>query len=174
MATQAVLGEGPVDSDLMIVGEQPGDIEDLTGRPFVGPAGQVFDRIATQAGLDRNQAYLTNAVKHFKFSVRGKRRLHERPDTSEIEHCRWWLDAEIARVKPKLIVAMGATAALGLTGRGEGVLARAGQIEDSRAGPPVLITLHPSYLLRQRDPDKQQAGYAQLRRDLAKAVQFSG
>ncbi len=125
-ATQAALGKGPVNSGLMIVGEQPDDIEDLSGRPFVGPAGKVFDKIATQAGLDRNQSYLTNAAKRFKFALRGKRRIHERPNTSKIEHCRWWLDAEIARVKPKLIVAMGATAALSLTGRGEGVLARSG------------------------------------------------
>jgi uracil-DNA glycosylase family protein len=117
-ATQAVPGAGPVDAALMIVGEQPGDQEDLAGLPFVGPAGQLFDKVAQSAGLNRAEAFITNAVKHFKFTPRGKRRLHQRPSSSEIEHCRWWLDAERALVKPKLILALGATAAEALTGSG--------------------------------------------------------
>jgi uracil-DNA glycosylase family protein len=116
-ATQAVCGEGPPDADLMIVGEQPGDQEDLSGRPFVGPAGQLFDQIAQQAGLERSHVYVTNAVKHFKFTPQGRRRIHQRPNSSEIDHCRWWLDAEVSIVKPKLVVAMGATALESLTGR---------------------------------------------------------
>lgn len=125
-ATQAVLGEGPLDAALMIVAEQPGDVEDLCGKPLVGPAGQLFNQITAQAGLDRNQAYITNAIKHFKFTPRGKRRIHQRPDTSEIDHCRWWLDAELAQVKPRLIIAMGATAAQALTNNGTAILARRG------------------------------------------------
>ncbi|MBB5723702.1 DNA polymerase [Loktanella ponticola] len=171
-ATQAVAGEGPADADLMIVGEQPGDMEDLSGKPFVGPAGQVFDRVAGEARLDRNQAYVTNAVKHFKFTARGKRRLHQRPNTSEIQHCRWWLDAEITQVKPKLILAMGATAAQSLTGSGEGITRRRGTIEHSLTGTPVLITLHPSYLLRVRDPKTQQQAHSEFQQDLLTAVRF--
>src|SRR5690606_1466058 len=117
-ATQAVPGEGPADAALMIVGEQPGDQEDLAGRPFVGPAGRLFDAICAAAGLDRGAAYVTNAVKHFKFVPRGKRRLHQRPNSGEIAHCRWWLDHERALVRPRLILALGATAAEALTGSG--------------------------------------------------------
>ncbi|QPC87262.1 UdgX family uracil-DNA binding protein [Mesorhizobium sp. NBSH29] len=147
-ATQAVPGEGPLDAPLMIVGEQPGDEEDLSGRPFVGPAGRLFDQVAAEAGLDRHRAYITNAVKHFKYVVRGKRRLHQRPNSNEISHCRWWLDAERALLKPKLILAMGASAAEALTGSGEGILKRRGTIETTGDGTPVLLTVHPSYLLR--------------------------
>lgn len=168
-ATQAVPGEGPGDADLMIVGEQPGDLEDLGGKPLVGPAGQIFDEIAAIAGLDRQQAYVTNAVKHFKFVPRGKRRLHQRPDMSEIHHCRWWLDAEIAQVKPKLILAMGATAAESLTGKRDGILSRRGGIERTISGLPVLITLHPAYLLRLRDPQAAAQGRALFQGDLEKA-----
>lgn len=142
-ATQAVPGEGPAEADLMVVGEQPGDMEDLTGRPFVGPAGQLFDSIAAEVGLNRKAAYVTNAVKHFKFMPRGKRRIHQRPETSEIEHCRWWLDAEIAQVRPGLVLAMGATAAQSLTGDGTRILSRHGTVETRPDGLPVLITLHP-------------------------------
>ncbi|KIN63379.1 Uracil-DNA glycosylase [Sulfitobacter noctilucicola] len=151
-ATQVVPGEGPEQADLMIVGEQPGDREDLEGRPFVGPAGQMFDRLAQEAGLDRQAAYVTNAVKHFKFQVRGKRRIHASPSSDEISHCRWWLSKEIALVQPKMIVALGATAARALTGNGKGILKRAGTIEQGLDGVPVYVTLHPSALLR--PPDK--------------------
>ncbi len=171
-ATQAVPGEGPMDADLMIVGEQPGDQEDLSGRPFVGPAGQLFDQIAAQAGLDRKQAYVTNAVKHFKFTARGKRRIHQRPNTSEIDHCRWWLDAEVAQVRPKLILGMGATAAEGLTGRRDAILARRGKVETTPSGTPVLLTLHPSYLLRLPDLQAKADAAAQFRDDLQSAVRM--
>lgn len=171
-ATQAVSGEGPTEAELMIVGEQPGDMEDLSGKPFVGPAGQVFDDIAAKAGLDRRACYVTNAVKHFKFRPRGKRRLHQRPNRSEIDHCRWWLKAELAQVKPKLILAMGAVAAEALTGRGSDLMARRGQVEPAIDGQPVLITLHPSYLLRQPDPKLRAEGRALFEADLLKAAQL--
>lgn len=171
-ATQAVPGQGPHGANLMIVGEQPGDMEDLSGKPFVGPAGQLFDRIAADVRLDRGQAYVTNAVKHFKFTPRGKRRLHQRPNTSEIDHCRWWLDAEIAQVKPKLILAMGATAAQSLTGNGKGILSRQGSVETGNSGLPVLITLHPSYLLRVADPQTRDDAQTRFRTDLSQAVEM--
>ncbi len=151
-ATQAVPGEGPGDARLMIVGEQPGDQEDLTGKPFVGPAGQLFDQLAGRAGMDRAQAYVTNAVKHFKFRASGRRRIHQRPSASEIDHCRWWLEAELAQVRPKLVIAMGATAARALTGDGDRISLRRGSVETAISGQPVLITYHPSFLLRQPDP----------------------
>lgn len=168
-ATQTVFGEGPVNAELMIVGEQPGDREDLAGQPFVGPAGEVFDAEATAAGLDREQIYITNAVKHFKFVPRGKRRIHQRPDAGEVEHCRWWLDQERALVRPKLIVAMGATACASLTGSGAGLLKRRGGIEAAPDGTPVLVTIHPSYILRLPDDAARNAARADLRHDLATA-----
>jgi uracil-DNA glycosylase family protein len=171
-ATQAVPGEGPLDADLMIVGEQPGDHEDLAGRPFIGPAGQLFDDIAGPLGLDRSRAYVTNAVKHFKFTPRGRRRIHQRPDRIEIEHCRWWLDAEIARVRPKLILAMGATAALALTGRGDAILSRRGTLEPTLTGPQALITLHPAYLLRLPDPARKAQAMADFRDDLRQTARL--
>lgn len=155
-ATQLVAGEGPLDADIMIVGEQPGDQEDLTGRPFVGPAGQVLNQTLERIGGCRERAYLTNAVKHFKFVARGKRRIHQRPDSGEVEACRWWLDLEISRVQPKLIVALGATAAFALTGSGQRLTQRQGMIEPGRAGIPVLITTHPAYLLRLQDTATKQ------------------
>lgn len=152
-ATQTVFGEGPIDASLMFVGEQPGDQEDLAGRPFVGPAGQVFDRTLEQAGIDRNSIYVTNAVKHFKFEQRGKRRLHARPNVGEIEACRWWIDQERAIIKPQLIVALGATAA-------RSVLGKPVTIGDVRGAPISLtdgseawVTVHPSYLLRITDAE---------------------
>ncbi len=170
-ATQAVPGEGPRDASLMVVGEQPGDTEDQVGRPFVGPAGQMFDRVAAQAGLVRDQAYVTNAVKHFKFQQRGKRRMHEPAHKTEVMHCKCWLEAEVALVKPKLIVAMGGTALLALTGVREGILKRRGQIEETAHGP-VLATVHPSYLLRLRDEDARETYTALFREDLEKAAEY--
>ena len=172
-ATQAIAGEGPSDARLMIVGEQPGDAEDLSGRPFVGPAGQVFDRCANAAGLDRNTAYVTNAVKHFKFQPRGKRRLHQRPTTDEIAHCRWWLDLERQLLRPKLILALGATAAEALTGNGSGLLKRAGTVEAGPDGTPVLLSLHPAHILRLPDPAARDRAEAALIRDLAQARQMA-
>jgi uracil-DNA glycosylase len=171
-ATQAVAGEGPSNATLMIVGEQPGDDEDLCGRPFVGPAGKVFDAIASEVGLNRSDAYVTNAVKHFKFTTRGRRRIHQRPVSSEIDHCRGWLDAEIDQINPKLILAMGASATESLTGSGKDILSRRGGVETSRSGLPVLITLHPSYLLRVSDPKARLRSHALFREDLSKAVGF--
>ncbi|PVA11889.1 uracil-DNA glycosylase [Pelagivirga sediminicola] len=169
-ATQAVCGEGPQRAALMVVGEQPGDQEDLAGRPFVGPAGQLFDKIAAEAGLDRSRAYITNAVKHFKHIPRGRRRIHQRPDAGEVAHCRWWLDAEIERARPDLIVAMGATAALALTGSGARITARRGTVERGRLGHNVLITLHPSYLLRLPEAEARASATADFRADLARAA----
>ena len=169
-ATQAVPGAGPLDADLMIVGEQPGDQEDLAGLPFVGPAGQLFDRIARQAGLERSEAFVTNAVKHFKFTPRGKRRLHQRPNSGEIEHCRGWLDAERSLVQPKLILALGATAAEALTGSGSGILARRGMVEQLSDGTPVLLTVHPSFLLRLPDPVEREKQTRLLEEDLRLAA----
>ena len=166
-ATQAVAGEGPSDAALMIVGEQPGDHEDLQGRPFVGPAGQLFDAVAARVGLDRRQAFVTNAVKHFKFIPRGRKRIHQRPDAGEVEHCRWWLEAEIARVSPDLILALGATASLALTGSGQNIGRRRGTIETSLTGRPVFITYHPSFLLRLPDASKRAQAEARFQEDLA-------
>ena len=172
-ATQAVCGEGPQEARLMIVGEQPGDQEDLSGRPFVGPAGQLFGRIADAAGLDRDAAYITNAVKHFKHIPRGRRRIHQRPDAGEVEQCKWWLDAEIARAKPDLILAMGATAALALTGSGDAITRRRGNIEPGLTGRDVLLTLHPSYLLRLQDETARAHATEAFRADLARAAHLA-
>lgn len=168
-ATQAVPGEGPGDAAVMIVGEQPGDQEDLIGRPFVGPAGQLFDKVAQEVGLDRSKVYLTNAVKHFKFVPRGRRRIHQRPDRDEISHCRWWLQAEIAQVRPKLIVALGATAAQALTGNGAEIARRRGQIEAGLDGIAVLLTFHPSYMLRLGDEEHRRLVLQQFAEDLTAA-----
>ncbi|ETX30494.1 DNA polymerase [Roseivivax isoporae LMG 25204] len=169
-ATQAVPGEGPAHAALMVVGEQPGDREDLAGRPFVGPAGQVLRAEAAQAGLDLGAAWLTNAVKHFKFAPRGKRRIHQRPDAGEVEACRWWLDLERALVRPRLAVALGATAAGALTGRGGDLLRRRGGIEAAPDGTPVLVTVHPSRLLRLPDRARAEEERARFREDLARAA----
>lgn len=152
-ATQVVFGEGPENARLMFVGEQPGDQEDLAGRPFVGPAGQLFDAALAEAGVDRAQAYVTNAVKHFKFKPMGKRRIHDKPNVGEINHCRWWLRREIEMVKPELIVALGATAIRSLTGKSIKITANRGQIFESLEGVPVLLTIHPSFLLRLPDAE---------------------
>ncbi|MGY3436632.1 MULTISPECIES: UdgX family uracil-DNA binding protein [unclassified Marinovum] len=169
MATQAVPGEGALNARLMIVGEQPGDREDLEGRPFVGPAGQVLDHAMAKAGLTRDDVYLTNAVKHFRFRPMGKRRLHQSPERDHIEHCRWWLDLEETRHDPQLIVAMGATALQALTGTGKDLIKRRGGLETSRLGHPVLVTVHPAYLLRIKDLSHRADATAQFHADLAKA-----
>jgi DNA polymerase len=172
-ATQAVAGEGPLDAPLMIVGEQPGDLEDLAGRPFVGPAGQLFDRIAARVGLDRRRAFVTNAVKHFKFVPRGRRRIHQRPDAGEVQHCRWWLEAEVAQVRPRLILAMGATAALALTGSGTRLTERRGSLEPGPGGVPVLLTLHPAYLLRLPDGERRGTAETAFEADLLRAARIT-
>jgi DNA polymerase len=163
-ATQGVPGEGPTDAAVMLVGEQPGDQEDLAGRPFVGPAGQVLDRALGEAGLDRGRLYLTNAVKHFKFVPRGKRRLHEKPNAGEIAACRWWLDRELEIVKPRLVVALGATAAASLAGRAVSVTRERGP---ARFGAhDGYVTVHPSFLLRLPDVDAKRREYAAFVEDL--------
>ena len=149
--TRAVAGEGPRQARLMIIGEQPGDNEEVKGRPFVGPAGQLLDRYLIQAGIDRGAAYLTNAVKHFKFEQRGKRRLHQTPTAGEIDMCRWWLEAEIALVKPRFVLALGASAARALLGRSPSIARERGKPIDLGGGREGWITVHPSYLLRLSD-----------------------
>ena len=171
-ATQAVLGEGPDRAAIMVVGEQPGDHEDLAGRAFIGPAGRELNAAFERAELPRVEVYLTNAVKHFKHQVRGKRRLHERPARSEIESCRWWLQQEVALVQPALVIALGATASLALTGNGAAVTARQGQIEPSLFGPPVLITGHPAAILRAPDPARSTVLRDQLAAALKTARRF--
>lgn len=153
-ASQTVFGEGPQNAPLMIIGEQPGDAEDLSGRPFVGPAGRLLDRALGEAGIERKHTYLTNAVKHFKYERRGKRRIHQRPTSGEIDHCRWWLDLERYLVKPEVTVALGASAARGLLGETLKVSDVRGQVIDTGAGAAV-ITVHPSYLLRLPDPARR-------------------
>lgn len=161
-ATQTVFGEGPADARLLILGEQPGDTEDLAGRPFVGPAGKVLDAALEKAGLDRRQAYLTNAVKHFKYEPRGKRRIHQRPNSGEIAHCRWWLEREVEAIRPKVILAMGATAVEALTGRADVFSALKGRQVPLGDEAVLVVTVHPSYLLRLPDPEaraREQAGF---------------
>jgi uracil-DNA glycosylase len=167
-ATQTVFGEGPADAPVMFVGEQPGDKEDRAGRPFVGPAGKLFDEILGEAGIDRENCYVTNAVKHFKHEPRGKFRLHKRPDAGEVEACKWWLRIERELVRPRLFVALGATAALSLTGNGRNILKRRGNFETADDGTPVLITVHPSSLLRMPDAETAARARAEFRHDLAK------
>jgi len=148
LENRAVMGEGPSDAALMIVGEQPGDQEDQTGRPFVGPAGQLLDMHLERAGIDRGQAYVTNAVKHFKFTMRGKRRLHQSPTAKEIDTCRWWIEGERELVKPKLVLAMGASAARGMLGKTVSISKVRGAPIPLEDGSELWVTAHPSYLLR--------------------------
>ena len=166
-ATQTVFGEGPSDARLMFVGEQPGDQEDLAGRPFIGPAGQVFDRALAQAGIDRATAYVTNAVKHFKFEPRGKRRIHAKPGTGEIDACRWWIDHERAAIRPAVTVALGATAARSLTGRTVTISKERGRPQALADGGELWITVHPSFLLRIDDRVAAEAEFERFVADLA-------
>ena len=165
-ATQAVPGAGRPGARLMFVGEQPGDKEDLAGRPFVGPAGRLFDQALEEAGIDRDDAFVTNAVKHFKFEQRGKFRLHKSPSTGEISQCRWWLEQERRLVKPKLLVALGASAAQGLLGRRPTICKVRGAAIEGPEGAPVFVTVHPSYLLRLPDEDAKAREYGRFVEDL--------
>ncbi|MBI0003050.1 UdgX family uracil-DNA binding protein [Bartonella sp. M0177] len=169
-ATQAVCGEGPENASLMIIGEQPGDREDLVGRPFIGPAGQIFEKTIEKIGIERDKVYITNAVKHFKYELKGRKRLHKRADRSEVEHCRWWLMKEIDIVKPKLIVAMGKTALFSLTDLNEPLSGLVGKIIETEEKIPVLVTFHPSYLLRIESEElkKQEAARFEHSLQLAK------
>jgi len=168
-ATQTVFGEGPIDAPLMFVGEQPGDQEDLAGRPFVGPAGQMFDRAMADAGLDRSRAYVTNAVKHFKFEQRGKRRIHAKPGAGEIEACRWWIEQEQMLVAPKITVALGATAARSLFGKVMTIGKERSRALQLPGGGEAWITVHPSYLLRLPDKVQAEEEYARFVEDLRMA-----
>jgi probable DNA metabolism protein len=156
-ATQTVFGEGPQNARIVFVGEQPGDQEDIAGRPFVGPAGRVFDEAIEQAEIEREKLYVTNAVKHFKFEPRGKRRLHQRPNAGEVSACRWWLDHEIDLIQPDLVVAMGATAAHSLLDKAVPVTSMRGELVEREDGLRVFLTIHPSYILRIRDTVEAQA-----------------
>lgn len=169
-ATQTVFGEGDPSARLMLVGEQPGDQEDLQGRPFVGPAGRVLDRALAEAEIERSSVYLTNGVKHFKNEPRGKRRLHKRPDAGEIDICRWWLDRERALVRPRVIVALGATAIRSITGRSASVTALRGRANPLAGGAVLIVTVHPSFILRIRETDDAGAEFGRLVSDLRSAA----
>jgi DNA polymerase len=165
-ATQTVFGEGRVDAPLMFVGEQPGDQEDLAGKPFIGPAGQMFDKALAAAGIDRASAYVTNAVKHFKYEQRGKRRIHAKPNGNEIEACRWWIDQERDLIQPKLTVALGATAARSMLGKVVTISGTRGVPHRLEDGGEGWVTVHPSYLLRIQDRDTADEEYARFVEDL--------
>jgi len=173
-ATQTVFGEGPKSATMMLVGEQPGDYEDVAGKPFVGPAGKIMDQALEEAGIDRSQVYVTNAVKHFKWEPRGKRRIHQKPNSREIAACRPWLEAELRIVKPKLVVAMGATAAQTIFGPGFRVTRERGKVLSSKLAPRVLATVHPSSLLRQPDEESRQREYEHFVSDLRAALRAAG
>ena len=167
LGTQTVFGEGPVAARLLLIGEQAGDKEDLAGHPFIGPAGHLLDRALADAGIDRAEVYVTNAVKHFKWKPAGKRRLHQKPNSREILACRPWLEQEIDLVEPELLVALGATAAQALMGRSFRVTASRGQVLQDPRGRPLLATVHPSSVLR-APPDQRDAQYQALVADLKK------
>ncbi|MDR6832659.1 MULTISPECIES: UdgX family uracil-DNA binding protein [unclassified Sphingopyxis] len=168
-ATQAVTGEGPLAARIMLVGEQPGDREDLEGRPFIGPAGQVLNEALAEAGLDRQRLFLTNAVKHFKFEPRGKRRLHQNPTAGEIDICRWWLDKERAVVQPDLIVTLGGSALRGVTGKSASIASMRGAVHELAGGTKLIATIHPSFLLRLPDRARAAEERAAFVADLARA-----
>ena len=173
-ATQTVFGEGPKRAAMMLIGEQPGDYEDVAGKPFVGPAGKIMDQALEEAGIDRSQVYVTNAVKHFKWEPRGKRRIHKKPNSREIAACRPWLEAELRIVKPKLVVAMGATAAQTIFGPGFRVTRERGKVLSSKLAPRVLATVHPSSLLRQPDEESREREYKHFVADLRVALRAAG
>ena len=173
-ATQAVAGEGRPRASLMLVGEQPGDKEDLAGLPFIGPAGRLLDSALKEAGIDRKNVFVTNAVKHFKYEMRGKRRLHKRPNTYEIERCKFWLDIELRLIKPIVVVAMGATAARSLMGKSLSVTAARRQKLQLDDGTPVRVTMHPSALLRIADKTSRRRAYQALVENLRKASKSVG
>jgi uracil-DNA glycosylase family protein len=170
-ATQTVFGEGPVGARLLLVGEQPGDQEDLKGRPFVGPAGQLLDWALVKAGIDRSETYVTNAVKHFKWVPRGKRRIHSKPSSLEIKACRPWLDEELRLIKPEVILCLGATAAQALLGAAFRVTRERGRFVPSNLAPHVMATVHPSSLLRIEDDDERKAAIREFVRELRKVAE---
>jgi uracil-DNA glycosylase len=158
-ATQTVFGEGPAKAELVFVGEQPGDQEDKSGQPFVGPAGRIFEQALEEVGIERSRVYVTNAVKHFKWQPRGKRRIHQKPNAAELAACRPWLDAELAVLKPRVLVCLGATAAQALLGRTFRVTKQRGTPVDSPLAEIVIATIHPSAILRAQDRDAEYAGF---------------
>src|SRR6267378_2716058 len=170
LGTQTVFGEGPRRAEVMFVGEQPGNEEDLTGKPFVGPAGRLLDEALATAGIDRSRVYVTNVVKHFKWEPRGKRRIHKKPNAGEVAACRPWLDAEIALVRPHAVVCLGATAAQALLGRQFRVTAHRGEPVASSLAPVVMATVHPSSLLRERDDDTRHREIERFVDDLRKVA----
>jgi DNA polymerase len=169
-ATQTVFGEGAKGAKLMLLGEQPGDHEDLAGKPFVGPAGKILDRALEEAGIDRKQVYVTNTVKHFKWEPRGKRRIHKKPNSREIAACRPWLEAELRLVRPGLLVCLGATAAQAIFGPAFRVTRDRGKVLESELAPKVLATVHPSSLLRQPDEESREREYKLFVADLRTAL----
>ena len=169
LGTQTVFGEGPEDADVMLVGEQPGDKEDLEGRPFVGPAGRLLDKALAEAGIDRSRAYVTNAVKHFKWKPAGKRRLHQKPNREEVKACKPWLEAELQLVNPKIVVCLGATASQSLLGPSFKVTQMRGQFVEWPYEPRVIATVHPSSILR-GDPDSREVAFQGLVADLRVAA----
>jgi len=171
-ATQTVFGEGPDDPQVVFVGEQPGDQEDIAGKPFVGPAGKVFDAILDEAEIDRRKTYVTNAVKHFKFEPRGKRRIHSKPNAGEIQACRWWLDKELALTKPDLVVALGATAAQALLGKAIPITKMRGQVVTRDDGLRVFLTIHPSFILRIREQGEKDAERTRFLQDMLAVKEF--
>ena len=171
-ATQTVFGEGPLHAPIMLVGEQPGDKEDLAGHPFVGPAGQMLDRALEEAGVNRKKVYVTNAVKHFKFVPRGKIRLHQKPTTPEIKACRQWYERELATIAPELVVALGATAAQSVFGKITPVNKNRGRLIELEGGRKALVTVHPSYLLRVPDEDSKAREYQRFVDDLKLAAAY--
>ena len=166
-ATQMVFGEGPARAKVLVVGEQPGDAEDLEGRPFVGPAGRLFDKALAELGVDRARMYVTNAVKHFKFERRGKVRLHRSPDPGEQRACRIWLEGELARIRPKVVVCLGAIAARNVLGTKFRLMQQRGTWQALPDGTRALATVHPSWVLRQRDSESREAAYRGFVSDLA-------
>ena len=173
-ATQTVFGEGRERADVMLVGEQPGDQEDKAGRPFVGPAGALLDAVLNEVGIDRRAVYVTNAVKHFKWEPRGKRRIHKKPSLREVAACKPWLAAEIDLVKPKVVVCLGATAAQSLLGPRARVTRDRGVLLESEFGTPVLLTVHPASILRSPDQVSRDEARELFRQDMAKVVAFLG
>jgi uracil-DNA glycosylase len=165
-ATQTVFGDGPGHASVMLVGEQPGDIEDQKGEPFVGPAGRMLDRALEDARISRNEVYVTNAVKHFKWIWRGKRRLHQKPSVRQVVACRPWLEVEIEVVQPEILVCMGATAAQSVTGKSVAIMKERGKFIDSVLGKLTFVTIHPSAILRQRDNDEREQEYRRFASEL--------
>jgi DNA polymerase len=168
--TQTVFGEGPEHATLMLVSEQPGDREDIEGHPFVGPAGALLDRALEEAGIDRTTVYVTNTVKHFKWTAKGKRRIHQKPNAAEVEACRPWLEAEIAAVRPRMVVALGAVAAQALLGKQFRVTKQRGELFEQADGPVLTATVHPSSILRASDDDARRREMAAFADDLRTAA----